>query len=512
MPPLHELLLWAMAALLAVIGYYGWRSYSKVGDVQAWKQRRAEGLWKEAFELQEKGWYGEALPKWEQCAQMEEESFGPRRDFLGRVYNEIGFCNHQLHRYPAARHHYERALSFYSNPLHFRKYEKAFTLNNLALLLLETGHLQQAEKFVNRSLKILEQRFGKGNPQLAQVLNNMAKSYIQTGQYAKAREILDRVVAIEKTTMCRYYPEVMVTLHLYAEYFFQTGSPDEAESCCREVLSIKQSHHGQEHPVLISTLNNLASFYVRLDRVAAATSVYERILAIIEAKQGPNHPTVGIILHQIGRLHFFHDDLPRARSLLDRAMAACENDSLAAYPWEAAVMLYNSALVDCRLNRWQPVEKQLVYALVLAVKHQNPGMVWRVQYALCCLLSRRGQADAAIRWGKLAVYARIGHARDGEEGKDIPKWLFVTPQRLCYFLSHLLITHQRTAEAQGVGAMLGHGRSVSTLHGRIVAHLRANFSRGDDRDPWLRDYRQWQARAEVPLEPAISQKQKELVV
>ena len=68
----------------------------------------------------------------------------------------------------------------------------AVCLNSLSLMYELQGRFEEAEPLLNCSLLILQNNYGKTDPQLLTVIENLAVLYQKIGKYDKAKELEDR--------------------------------------------------------------------------------------------------------------------------------------------------------------------------------------------------------------------------------------------------------------------------------------------------------------------------------
>jgi tetratricopeptide (TPR) repeat protein len=186
----------------------------------------------------------------------------PQGELLVRsgYLNSLGRVAQTAANYPVASAALAEALSIRERLLNPDHRDVAVSLNNLALLYRDQGHLAEAEPLLKRTLAIDEKVFGPEHPNVAISLNNLAVLYNDQGRLVEAEPLYQRALAIREKVL------------------------------------------GPQHPNVATTLNNLAGLYQDLGRLADAEPLFQRALAIDEKVLGPEHPSTRTIRNNLRAL------------------------------------------------------------------------------------------------------------------------------------------------------------------------------------------------------------------
>ena len=111
-------------------------------------------------------------------------------------------------------------------------------LNNLAVLLLDTNRLDEAESLIRRALAIDERSYGPNHPMIAIRLNNLALLLQDTNRLAEAESLMRRALAINEWLYGPHHPSVARDLNNLAVLLQDTNRLDEAEPLSRRSMSI----------------------------------------------------------------------------------------------------------------------------------------------------------------------------------------------------------------------------------------------------------------------------------
>ena len=116
--------------------------------------------------------------------------------------------------------------------------ETALTLNELAVVSFLRGNCREAERFVHRSVNIVEERVGPDHPMLVRPLNDLATIMAHEGEPTDAAALLRRAMAIaEKSigTDNRLYGRVLAN---YAFCLRRTGEKAQAKAVQAQAVQI----------------------------------------------------------------------------------------------------------------------------------------------------------------------------------------------------------------------------------------------------------------------------------
>ena len=250
-------------------------------------------------------------------------------DRAARLMNQCG-----LYRNTRAEHGFAELLLSRALAIDEASYgpdhpDVARDLNNLALPLLATNRLDEAEPLCRRALAIWEISLGPEHPNVASAVNNLALLLKKTDRFEEAEPLYRRVVEIFENSFDEHHPDVARALFNLAELLKATNRLDEAEPLLRRVVEVFKNSLGEHHPNVADALNNLAELLKATHRLEEAERLYRRALAIDEASYGPNHPNFAI---RAGNLADVLEATGRAREALGlrqhslTVMQACFSD------------------------------------------------------------------------------------------------------------------------------------------------------------------------------------------
>lgn len=119
-----------------------------------------------------------------------------------------GWLQHYRSDYPSAIEYYRRAAGELER-LTGESSETAEALDDLALVLHESGDMDTPRALYMRALDIFERLFGPENCKVGQALNNMGYYLHNAGDYDAARPLLERAVNVWTACLGRDHPDTL---------------------------------------------------------------------------------------------------------------------------------------------------------------------------------------------------------------------------------------------------------------------------------------------------------------
>ncbi|XP_072985524.1 uncharacterized protein [Typha latifolia] len=133
-----------------------------------------------------------------------------------------------------------------------------------------------------RSLKILERKFGNDNPLLIPPLMGMAKVFTSIGRSTKAIVIYHRAVGILEKTRGKESKELVVPLFGLGNLLINVGKAAEAETCFSRILEIYKEAYGENDGRTGMAMCSFAHALCATGNVEEAIHMYKRGLQVIK--------------------------------------------------------------------------------------------------------------------------------------------------------------------------------------------------------------------------------------
>lgn len=234
---------------------------------------------------------------------------------LGRVYT-------QLSDYERARRLSERAVMLYrelGEPL-----DLANSLTNLAELLVDTGHYDEAEELLREALDLQERYLPAGHPDDARTRSDLATTLTYKGEYSEAESLHRLTLRIYRTMYDEPHKDLASNLNGLAVTLFQQGKYDEAERYYNEALEMKRAVYGHEHVSVTRVLANLGKLYEELGNYTRADSLLTEALSIRRTTLGDDHFETAMGLSQLATVRNLMGQLEEAEKFQRESLAIRE--------------------------------------------------------------------------------------------------------------------------------------------------------------------------------------------
>lgn len=289
--------------------------------------------------------------------------------FLARALLDLGSVAHVRRDLRGAENAFEKALRI-REKLSPGSRELAQVLNNLAIIVRETGAPARAHALNHRSLEIFE-RLMPGSLQMAAVLNNAGAAAVDAGDLAAAEELLRRALAIRER--------------------LEPGGRAVAQG-----------------------LLDLGAVSKRRGDLATAYDLYSRALEIF-LKVAPESPGAEAALLNLGAVAFARGDLAEDEALLRRALAIAERSAPGSL--RVASVLHNLGVLERERKHPQEATALVQQALDIAEKAAPGGRQSGLYLdSLALLMEERGDLKEAelLRERALTIWRTIAPGGDGE--------------------------------------------------------------------------------------------------
>jgi tetratricopeptide (TPR) repeat protein len=168
----------------------------------------------------------------------------------------------------------------------------AVTYNQLAVMALRRGHLEEAESLALEASKMNGLEAAPSGRMAAAIKGNLAKIRLLQKRYVEAEQNYREAIAISETALGKEHPETAkACLNLAA--FYQIRSRDRgAELLYRRAIAILEPVYGKDHLFVLVARNELAAVFRAEGRYIESEKLGSASLALLEDKLGERDPRV----------------------------------------------------------------------------------------------------------------------------------------------------------------------------------------------------------------------------
>lgn len=263
---------------------------------------------------------------------------------------------------------YQRALVGLEKALGPNHIRSLHTINNLGLLSIGLGKLEQAERMYERALARLEKTFGLEHPLTLDTVKNIGDLYRDQGRIDEAEQMYKRALGPD-------HVRTLSAVNSLATLYSSQGKLERAEQMHKRALAGREKALGVDHALTIDTVNDLGFLYSRSGKLDEAEHMYKRGLARQEKALGSDHIWTLHTVRQLGTLYANQGKLEEAERMYARAISAYQNILHLSKPPQADVHSYATVLCkSIRTGNTNPsFARSKITRLIQLVKDNGKG-------------------------------------------------------------------------------------------------------------------------------------------
>jgi len=309
-----------------------------------------------------RGAHERALPLLQQAVALGRRTLGPSRE-LARSLNDLGVAQRAKAEWTLARATLEEALAMRRKVLGETHKEFAVTESELGRVLLDLGHMDEAEAHFRKALALRRKVLGPAEHDTATSMSDLGLLLREKGDLAGAEALFRECLVVTRQTRGPHHPDVAASLANVAQSVNERD-PAAAEPIFRQALAIGQESLGRDHPRNAQRLVYLAGALRLEGKLAEAEARSEEALAISRPALGLDHPTVARQEVGLARVYLDQGRPAAARSLLLHVLAV-QQKSYAADDWRLGATESLLGAAYTRLSRFAEAEPYLLRAFGL---------------------------------------------------------------------------------------------------------------------------------------------------
>jgi tetratricopeptide (TPR) repeat protein len=316
---------------------------------------------------------------------------------LGEVLQSAG-------RYGDAENSLREALAIQRQVLRPVHADIARTLQDLALVMDDRGHLKEAIPVMREALDMQRALNGsQPGPGLALAIDDLGALLYEAGDYDAAEKLYLESLAMRHRLLGDKHPLIAMTLSNLAAVRQTKGDLTGAEAMLRQALAIQQQTLGEVHPDLAATLNSIAFIqYARGDELGALATE-RKALHILRQLFPGDHPEVarlenriGFWLTQAGQFAEANQDLEDALGMRRRLLGPKHPDVGGSLDHLAILQVARGQNAEGLVTAHSAVE---ILAAALSPTHWKTAVGECAEGAALTGLGRYGEAEPLLQHG-----------------------------------------------------------------------------------------------------------------
>ncbi len=156
-----------------------------------------------------------------------------------------------------------------------------YTTNNLAVIDMKYGRLQEAEQGFIKSRELFYEMFGPIHPDYANCLNNLAGVYAEEGKLEDAMALYMKVLDLDRLLYGVNHQKYATTLSNLASIYKQLGYSEMALSFYIQSANIRKESLGPDHHLYAKNLNDIGLMHLTGQDTLAALESFDQGLKIL---------------------------------------------------------------------------------------------------------------------------------------------------------------------------------------------------------------------------------------
>lgn len=199
--------------------------------------------------------------------------------------------------------------------------ELSATLTSLGRTLEGEGKFDEAQRLMERVLKLEEERHGPETLQVATALADLGSVLSKKGRYEQALEVETRSLALARLNEPADSPDLLPILTQYSGLLALMEKHDESVALQREAVQIGRKALGDDHPFTIDAVHDLAIGLDQQKRHVEAEALFREELEKRTRLLGPDDITVAKAQNALARSLREQGRIEEAGALLEEAAA-----------------------------------------------------------------------------------------------------------------------------------------------------------------------------------------------
>ena len=262
----------------------------------------------------------------EESRRVLEKTLEIRRGELGEDHpdtmlslGQLGATLIALSKYEAGREAIRPTLDYYQRELG-DDWLTSEAYNNLGLLELEAGNLDEAERLLEAS-RAIDRRLGLTGADNAWVLINLASLAKVRGDLSKSAEMEREALQVREAELPADHPLVANSLNNLGLSLLDLGQYREAETCLARVLEILEPQVGTEHPYFAMATSNLGLVHLAREDPETARQLFQRSTETLARVLGEDSTSYAISLKNQARATYAAGDRESAVPMIRKALS-----------------------------------------------------------------------------------------------------------------------------------------------------------------------------------------------
>jgi len=204
--------------------------------------------------------------------------------------------------------------------------DESRALVDLGVLQISTREFLEAERTLEQSVALIEDRSDRYDPDLVEPLTLLGDARRAQGEFEQALDTYERAVHVTRVNDGLHAPAQVDIVYREAAALIEMGEPGKANDRQEYAYEVLLRSHGAGNPELIPGLYKLADWYRRTNNVFAARGLYEFAVRLLVRAYGQTDPRLIPALHGVAETYRLERFPPNDAGRLGESISITTSD------------------------------------------------------------------------------------------------------------------------------------------------------------------------------------------
>jgi eukaryotic-like serine/threonine-protein kinase len=286
---------------------------------------------------------------------------------MGVVYDNLGL-------YPRAQVLLQQAIEIQKHVLGPEHPDTLRSRSNLAKVLMDEGHFDEAEKLERRTLADERRLLGPEDPLTLETTGTLALIVQGEGHFDEGEKLAREVIEVATRRLGPESALVLASMNALSNALWSQNRYAESEGVCRQLLDIERRTLGPDHPQTLRAMSNLALAIQAQGRGTEAEPMYREALTACQRVLGPEHPLTTHVMFNLAGLLFIERRLTDAEKLYREVWAIQSRTIGPEHPdtLNSKSELADDLFIQGRVREAEKLQRETLATRLLVLGPENP--------------------------------------------------------------------------------------------------------------------------------------------
>ena len=213
-----------------------------------------------------------------------------------------------------------KSVSILENVLGVGQPDAAICYNSIGRCFKELGNYEKAFEYYFKALKYFENTIGLYNQYTAVTYNNIGILFCNMGDYSHALNYFEKSITIRERILGTEHIDTATSYNSIGVLYKNLGEYDKALKYQFKSLHIREKTLGLQHRYTADSYYSIGRIYSRLGNYNKSMEYYEKALSIRKSVLGEEHPDIATLYNDIGVIHQKTGNLEEAIEYYHKAL------------------------------------------------------------------------------------------------------------------------------------------------------------------------------------------------